>query len=416
MENLLKRRTPFTFFLLLFFMLSAAMSPNDAGAFDLWDKVIKPGIQKAKKSGEEIVDKVVKDESESYEDRPAQQREPGNNMQNKYSSDQVSEAQRLLIELGYKPGPVDGVYGKATGEAIRAYEGDYDLPEIGEPTDKLLAHMTETLNAREKRTFSSGSENQSNISSGNMSSAAAGMAGDELNYQNLFKLYIARHGDLLDNEAFAWEYFKIFKAPENRSAACSELQKKTANPVSLPELVKEEKKAFRRELPALKKGPVSGIFTMPATVVVEHYSPEREAFNFSRMYISGISDITPLPGCSVQDPPGPSYAPRSFSGRSIVIPGDSDMPEEIHLDKDSASKFFTKQFTGGYSYTLNAVATLEVDPLPFIDSGRVEIPGRVIGLSIKHPISGKVLHGYTFARDFQGKRWPLYSRRTLLWN
>lgn len=38
------------------------------------------------------------------------------------STQKVVEIQRLLTELGYKPGPVDGIYGGKTRRAIRAWQ------------------------------------------------------------------------------------------------------------------------------------------------------------------------------------------------------------------------------------------------------------------------------------------------------
>jgi uncharacterized protein (TIGR02594 family) len=44
---------------------------------------------------------------------------------------EVSDLQRRLQELGYSPGPVDGVFGPRTEEAVRAFQRDSGLPVDG---------------------------------------------------------------------------------------------------------------------------------------------------------------------------------------------------------------------------------------------------------------------------------------------
>ncbi|MGH6895613.1 MAG: peptidoglycan-binding protein [Geminicoccaceae bacterium] len=53
----------------------------------------------------------------------------------------MRETQRLLTELGYDPGPVDGVYGSKTLRAILAFETDRGLPPTGRPGASLLATL-----------------------------------------------------------------------------------------------------------------------------------------------------------------------------------------------------------------------------------------------------------------------------------
>jgi peptidoglycan hydrolase-like protein with peptidoglycan-binding domain len=43
----------------------------------------------------------------------------------------VSRAQEELRELGYNPGPIDGIMGPRTWQALRQYQRDYNLPATG---------------------------------------------------------------------------------------------------------------------------------------------------------------------------------------------------------------------------------------------------------------------------------------------
>lgn len=55
------------------------------------------------------------------------------------SKELISSIQELLAELGYNPGPIDGVLGELTITAIKAFEYELDLEELtGKPSETLL--------------------------------------------------------------------------------------------------------------------------------------------------------------------------------------------------------------------------------------------------------------------------------------
>ena len=53
----------------------------------------------------------------------------------------VYDTQVALEYLGYSPGPLDGVYGPGTAEAIRQYESANQLPVTGRPSRELLDNL-----------------------------------------------------------------------------------------------------------------------------------------------------------------------------------------------------------------------------------------------------------------------------------
>jgi len=57
----------------------------------------------------------------------------------------VVEAQRLLTALGYAPGPIDGIAGRRTRAAVRAFQAANGLPADGRITDPLLQRMRQRL-------------------------------------------------------------------------------------------------------------------------------------------------------------------------------------------------------------------------------------------------------------------------------
>lgn len=54
----------------------------------------------------------------------------------------VLDLQKLLSDLGYNPGLIDGEFGNLTRQAIRNYQRDHNLEITGKPRASLLAHMT----------------------------------------------------------------------------------------------------------------------------------------------------------------------------------------------------------------------------------------------------------------------------------
>jgi|GEM_PF-3417736 len=51
----------------------------------------------------------------------------------------VLEIQTLLRELGYQPGPADGLFGRRTRQAIQEFERDNEKPIVGRATSEVLA-------------------------------------------------------------------------------------------------------------------------------------------------------------------------------------------------------------------------------------------------------------------------------------
>lgn len=56
----------------------------------------------------------------------------------------VADIQRMLSELGYRPGPVDGKMGDRTRQAIRRYQSNTGLPVDGHPSPSLHRHLLVT--------------------------------------------------------------------------------------------------------------------------------------------------------------------------------------------------------------------------------------------------------------------------------
>ena len=53
----------------------------------------------------------------------------------------VYNIQLSLTRLGYNPGPVDGIYGRQTADAISQFQHANRLPVTGQPSPQLLNYM-----------------------------------------------------------------------------------------------------------------------------------------------------------------------------------------------------------------------------------------------------------------------------------
>jgi peptidoglycan hydrolase-like protein with peptidoglycan-binding domain len=58
--------------------------------------------------------------------------------QSQASASQVREAQQALREKGYDPGPVDGIAGMKTRQAIRSFQKEAELAVTGTLTDQTM--------------------------------------------------------------------------------------------------------------------------------------------------------------------------------------------------------------------------------------------------------------------------------------
>jgi len=57
----------------------------------------------------------------------------------------VARVQAGLVKLGYDPGPIDGVQGTMTTNAIKAYQRDNGLAQDGRATIELASHIERKL-------------------------------------------------------------------------------------------------------------------------------------------------------------------------------------------------------------------------------------------------------------------------------
>ena len=58
-----------------------------------------------------------------------------------YENDLVKSIQELLAELGYSPGPADGIFGQRTKAAISAFQYELELDITGVPSEELLVAL-----------------------------------------------------------------------------------------------------------------------------------------------------------------------------------------------------------------------------------------------------------------------------------
>lgn len=69
----------------------------------------------------------------------------------KYDKAVVRDVQAMLTDLGYDPGPIDGAFGRRTGNAIKAFERDAGLKQIGKPSADMRERLRAAIDSRPKR-------------------------------------------------------------------------------------------------------------------------------------------------------------------------------------------------------------------------------------------------------------------------
>jgi len=62
----------------------------------------------------------------------------------KWSKEQIKQAQTGLTKAGFYKGKEDGVYGKSTRNAVKAYQKANKLPVNGKLSDSLLTRLSST--------------------------------------------------------------------------------------------------------------------------------------------------------------------------------------------------------------------------------------------------------------------------------
>lgn len=72
----------------------------------------------------------------------------GSSAPEKPNDQHTREAQQLLTDLGYKPGPVDGDYGRRTADAVKDFQRNMGIPQDGRIDQNLLSILRRAVNQR----------------------------------------------------------------------------------------------------------------------------------------------------------------------------------------------------------------------------------------------------------------------------
>ena len=80
--------------------------------------------------------------------RQARQFDSSQSVHKKPSAKYTREAQQLLTELGYNPGPIDGDYGRRTAAAVKAFQRDAGITQDGWIDQDLLSVLRQVANRR----------------------------------------------------------------------------------------------------------------------------------------------------------------------------------------------------------------------------------------------------------------------------
>ena len=94
----------------------------------------------------------------------------------KPSAQYTREAQQLLTDLGYDPGPIDGDYGRRTAAAVKAFQRDAGLTQDGWVDQDLLSALRKAKAAYKRAAVSpSKSQRQTNVQTPKKTGTTGGM-------------------------------------------------------------------------------------------------------------------------------------------------------------------------------------------------------------------------------------------------
>ena len=107
----------------------------------------------------------IKQETKPPENQtaPLRKEKATNTAQTKFSSRDVRDVQRLLSELGYQPGPVDGSYGLRTASAVKDFQRNFGIDQDG-LIDKNLLTALKIAAKKKSDAISSSASPQSTVS------------------------------------------------------------------------------------------------------------------------------------------------------------------------------------------------------------------------------------------------------------
>lgn len=79
----------------------------------------------------------------AVQEAPKEVKPPEATMESIRDTKTTTDLQRLLTELGYKPGPIDGMRGKRTTDALKKFQIDHKLPATGELDPETVRQLQE---------------------------------------------------------------------------------------------------------------------------------------------------------------------------------------------------------------------------------------------------------------------------------
>lgn len=307
------------------------------------------------------------------------------------SREQVAEIQTRLNDLGYDAGPVDGLFGQRTARAIMQFQRDRGLLMDGKATSALVSELriasADPQPAQEPQIAAPSAASGPSHSPTPAAPAAARF--DDLTYANLLRLYIAEHHDLLDNDAFAWLYFRLFKGPQEASPACAELQQQVRNPINFADLVRRERAELPPVLAEFAPRPTVGEFTVDGYMSFGDYDLSHDRFPIRHIGFPGM-DPGFSSACKISgDPGGASHAPLRFR----LQPEGLDALESLPMEKEQARALLERRY--GLHLQLPTRAEIRVGPLPYLGGRTADgIAARVLSLAVLDPETKAVLYRF----------------------
>lgn len=172
----------------------------------------------------------------------------------------VAEVQAQLTELGYDPGPVDGVYGARTGAAIAAFHRDRGMDALPHITEATVSALNNEVAGDVPLPEGSAAVLAASADSGLPAAPLSFDHAPSPTYEAFLRLFMAENHDLLDNPAFAWEHHLVFHLDQQVSASCHAAETAWRNEFERADAIESAQQLLRPVLAEAQNWPTTGIF------------------------------------------------------------------------------------------------------------------------------------------------------------
>lgn len=229
-------------------------------------------------------------------------------------------------------------------------------------------------------------------------------------YVSLFKLYMSSNSDIMNTDAFAWDYHLVFRGPAAGTKECYELSEKLRNEIARADLIRQAHSELAEGLKFAPQWPKKKVFRLRTNERLDNYNLNTQEFPL----LPGVGNFSVRVASPIIEIPKGRWVFADSTGRHAPPPltcstnSYSWKPETY----DSPGRAFVLALSGGEKINLlpmpriqaqayldarrersvDIEVLVEVGPALSQPGRRNSIPARVIAARALEPRTGQTLH------------------------